>query len=104
MFLLYITTANKKEAIAIARTIITEHLAACANIIEPVTSLYWWEGKVQESTEVLLLAKTSKDLVNPAITRIKQLHSYECPCITAIAVDQADKDFTKWLETSIKLS
>ncbi len=103
MYIIYITSPSKEEALSISRTLIDEGLAACTNIFSDMTSVYKWEGKIQQSSEFILIVKTTKSLVNAAEERIKELHSYKCPCIMSIKIDNCDKDFLKWVETSTKL-
>lgn len=97
----YVTTGGREEALAIARAVVGERLAACANILGEVTSVFRWEGAVQEEREVSLILKTRA--VNlPALTeRIKALHSYTVPCVVAWALDPkaGNTEFMDWLET-----
>ena len=60
---IYITAGSNEEAGTIAKELVSKRLAACANIFENVRSLYWWEGKIQEDKEVVLIAKTKESLV-----------------------------------------
>jgi periplasmic divalent cation tolerance protein len=94
---LYVTTANTQEAETIARTLVGERLAACANVLGAMRSFYWWDGEVQESGEVALVLKTRLDLVDAATQRIKALHSYDCPCVVALTIDGGNTDFIKWI-------
>ncbi|MBN2058628.1 MAG: divalent-cation tolerance protein CutA [Candidatus Saganbacteria bacterium] len=95
--LVYITTANKKEALKIARAVLAKKLAAGSNIIDRVSSLYWWKGKVQSAKEALLIFKTTKKAVPRLIRTVKAIHSYECPCIIELPIGQGDPDFLRWL-------
>jgi periplasmic divalent cation tolerance protein len=103
MRIIYITCPSKTEALTLSHALVDEGLVACTNIIENMTSVYKWEGKVREDNEVVVIAKTSEKMVNKAIKRIKTLHSYDCPCAIAIKIEEANKDFVKWVETSLKL-
>jgi periplasmic divalent cation tolerance protein len=104
MCLIYVTTSSTQEAKTIASTLLKERLIGCANIASNIQSMYWWEEKIEESQETLLFLKTSQSLTSQVMARVRELHSYDCPCITALPITQADKDFTKWLETSLKLA
>ena len=96
--LVYVTAPSRDEAMKIARAAVEERLAACANVLGPMTSMYWWEGKVQEEGEVSFILKTRADLV-PALTqRIKALHSYTCPCVVALPVAAGNPDFLAWID------
>jgi periplasmic divalent cation tolerance protein len=95
--LVYITVGNMDEARAIGRGLVSARVAACANIIHPVHSMYWWEGEVQEDTEVIVLAKTREDLVDDLIEKVKSLHSYECPCIVTLPILEGYGPFLEWV-------
>lgn len=95
----YVTAANREEALAIARAAVDERLAACANILGGMTSVFRWEGAVQEENEVALILKTRAANL-PALTeRIKTLHSYSVPCVVswALSRDEGNTDFLDWL-------
>ncbi|OFX12650.1 MAG: dihydroorotate dehydrogenase [Alphaproteobacteria bacterium RIFOXYD12_FULL_60_8] len=97
--LIYVTTADTEQAKSIARTVVEERLAACVNILGAVSSFYWWDGKVQEDGEVSLIAKTRADLVEPLTRRIKELHTYACPCVVALPIVGGNPDFLRWIGT-----
>ena len=93
----YITAGTMDEARAIGRGLVSARLAACANIIHPVHSMYWWEGKMQEDTEVIIVAKTREDLVDALIEKVKSMHSYECPCIVTLPIREGYTPFLDWV-------
>ena len=95
--IIYITAPNKEEAEKISRVLLEERLIACANIIDSITSLYWWKGEIQKSGEALLIAKTKESLIDQLIKRVKALHSYECPCIVSFSIAKGNPDFLKWI-------
>ena len=97
--LVYMTTKNKKEAKTIAKELITSRLAACVNIMDNANSIYWWEGKVQDEKETVLIAKTKKALVKKLVKKVKSLHSYSCPCIISMPISDGNADFLDWIET-----
>lgn len=100
--LIYVTAANREEALAIARAVVEERLAACANLLAPITSVYRWQGTVQEDTEVAMILKTQCELVERLTERILALHSYECPCVVALPITAGNPAFLNWIrnETS----
>ncbi len=101
--LLYMTAPNREEAESIGRSLVERRLAACVNILPQIQSFYWWEGQVQADSEVLLLAKTREELVEPAIAAVKEMHSYTVPAILAIEIKNGNPDFLKWLDEETNL-
>lgn len=93
----YATAADAEEARRIARQVVEEQLAACANIIAGVTSIFRWEGKLEEAAEAMLILKTTEEKLDRLIARVKSLHSYECPCIEALPVVEGNRDFLEWV-------
>jgi len=96
--LIYITAKDKEEAGKIGRALVEARLAACVNIIENMNSIYWWEGKIQDESEAILIAKTRELLVPKLIEKVKSLHSYECPCIVSLPLLGGNKDYLDWIE------
>ncbi len=95
---LYLTAANQAEAEKISRTLVAERLAACANVLGPIRSFYWWQGNVQDDAEVAFLLKTRTDLVDRVVARVKQLHSYTVPCVVAWPIEAGNPDYLAWVE------
>tara|TARA_B100001564_G_C20165375_1_gene457258 strand:- start:108 stop:416 length:309 start_codon:yes stop_codon:yes gene_type:complete len=102
--MIYVTFGSKEEAINICRKLVEKEFVACANIINNVVSVYSWEGQVQEDAEVVAILKTSDVLVDSVIAAIKEDHSYDIPAISVIEVTKNNEEFTKWLETCVKIS
>ena len=94
----YVTAGDAVEALRIGRAAITERLAACANIIEGMRSVYWWNGAVQDGREAVLILKTTEDRLEALIARVRELHSYDCPCIEALPVVAGYAPFLDWVE------
>ena len=97
VMIVYVTASNQSEARRIGRTLVEERLAACANILEPMNSIYWWEGKVQEASEAVLILKTTQARLEALVNRVKALHSYDCPCVEAWPVAVGYKPFLDWV-------
>ena len=95
--LIYITTSTLDEARAIGKELVSSRLAACANIIDQINSIYWWDGKIQDDREVLLIAKTKESLVRELIEKVRSMHSYECPCIVSLPILDGNKPFLDWI-------
>ena len=93
----YMTAGSVEAARVIGKVLVEERLAACVNMFEHMQSFYWWEGKVQEDQEVVLIAKTTKSLTDALIERVKQIHSYDCPCIVTLPVESGNPDFLAWI-------
>ena len=99
---IYITAPSAGLAQSIGRTLVEERLAACVNILENMSSLFWWEGRIDEAREAVLIAKTRSDLVPDLIARVKALHSYTVPCVVALRVIEGNPDFLKFLAGETK--
>lgn len=96
--LLYCTTASIAEAEAIAETVVGARLAACANILPGMRSVYWWQGKMEKGEEAVLILKTRPDLVDAATAAVKAAHSYSVPCVLPLPVGAGgNPDYIAWL-------
>ena len=93
----YVTAKDETEAKTIARAGVGERLAACANVLGRIDSVYWWQGSVCEENEVALILKTSAARKPELIHRIKELHSYECPCVVCLPIADGNRDFLNWI-------
>lgn len=93
----FITAPNEEEAAKISRTIVGERLAACVNIIRSVRSIYRWQGRVEDESEVLMIVKTKRTLFERLQGRVKELHSYEVPEIIGLPVIEGSKAYLDWL-------
>ena len=96
----YVTAKNESEALTIARTLLEEQLIACANVIPTIRSLYRWQGKTIDDCESLMIAKTDKKLAEKVTARIRQLHSYECPCIIHFTPAGGFSPFLDWVSAN----
>lgn len=96
--LLYITCENRRQAKSLGLKLLKERLVACVNIISKIETTYWWKGKLESCSEALLLCKTTARNVPKLIRRVKQLHSYEIPCVLALKVEKGNPKYIKWLE------
>lgn len=93
----YITVGSEEEADLIGKSLVKEKLAACANIISPMRSFYWWNDEIQSDKEIVVIFKTQSSLIEVLISRVKELHSYECPCIIVLPVECGNKNFLNWI-------
>ncbi|HWG79414.1 MAG TPA: divalent-cation tolerance protein CutA [Stellaceae bacterium] len=93
----YATAGDAAEALRIGRAVVEERLAACANVLGGMRSVYWWQGAVQEGVEAVLVLKTTDDRLGALIARVRELHSYDCPCIEALPVTGGYQGFLDWV-------
>ena len=100
--IIYITVSNKGEAEKIASVLLNQKLCACVNIIENVTSFFFWKDKIQKEKEVILLAKTTENLTKRLIETVKKKHSYSCPCVVSVPILDGNPDFLQWIQNSTK--
>ena len=101
IYLVYMTAGDKDEARTIGRVLVESRLAACVNILENMTSIYGWEGRLQEDHEVVLLAKTTADRFNELKTKVVEIHSYDCPCILGFYASEGYPPFLDWIHESV---
>ena len=95
--LIYITAGDRDEAVRIGRTLVEERLAACANVLDGMTSIYRWQGDICEDTEAVLIAKTTAEHVDVLTARVRGLHSYDCPCVVVLPVGGGNAGFLDWI-------
>ncbi len=93
--------SDKKEATKIAQSLLKERLIACANIVGPVSSLFWWEGKINKANEFLVIMKSRKNLFKKLSERVKELHSYEVPEVITLPVTEGLPSYLNWLGASL---
>lgn len=94
------TWPDAEKARAAARVLVEEKLAACANLVPGVESIYRWEGKVETSSEVLVVLKTTIARYQMLETRILELHSYEVPEIVCLRATDGLPRYLRWVESN----
>ena len=99
--LVYITAKDEEEANRIGQALVGEKLAACVSI-HPIRSIFRWQGEISQEREVAILAKTRAELVDEVMSRVKELHSYEVPCIIVLPLEKGNPDFLEWISQSTK--
>ncbi len=97
------TTTSKEEASRIARVLVSERLAACANIIPGISSVYRWNEEVQEEKETLLVIKTTVAQVDALEARVVELHSYDVPELLAIPVVGGHQPYITWVDSAVEV-
>ena len=96
--IIFITASSSEEAKKIATALVEEKLVACVNIIPQIKSIYWWESKVCQDDEVLLISKTKQSLFTTIMDRVKALHSYEVPEIISFPISEGSPEYLSWIE------
>ncbi len=96
----YTTFPTKTEAKQVVLALLEEELIACANIIDGVESYFLWEDGIQKANEVVVIFKTRVKNEEKIIRLIKELHSYDVPCIIFTSIDHGNPNFLKWVEQS----
>ena len=91
------TAASRDEAEKIANFLVEERLAACAQIIAPIQSIYWWEGKVCRSDEIFFMAKTTRDVFPRLVEAVQRLHSYKVPQLVFVPIADGSAPYLDWL-------
>ena len=95
------TTETKDDAGRIAAALVERRLAACVQIVGPITSTFRWEGKVQSAEEWLCVAKTHRDLYERVEGAIRELHTYQVPEIVATAIAAGSQSYLDWLDGEV---
>ncbi len=97
----YITAQGMVEANQIAMALVNERLAACVNIIPQVHSFFWWEGKIDNAYESMLIGKTDTDKIGAIKKRVKEIHSYDVPEIIFLPITAGYEPYLNWIKRSI---
>jgi periplasmic divalent cation tolerance protein len=93
----YVTARDRDEALRIGKSLVEERLAACVNVLDGMRSIFRWEGRVEEASEAVLLVKTSADRSQAVLDRVKELHSYDCPCVVFWPLSGGNPDYLDWI-------
>jgi periplasmic divalent cation tolerance protein len=96
-----VTAGSGDEAATIARALVDERLAACANIVSGITSIYRWQGRVEQASETLLIIKTDRRQLDALVGRVRALHSYTVPEVVALAIDGGSAPYLRWLDEEV---
>lgn len=95
--LIYTTYPALVEAERAGRDIVQRRLAACVNILPGMVSHYWWEGKVERATEVVMIIKTRASLATAVEAAVKESHPYQVPAIVVLPVEGGDPAYLGWI-------
>jgi periplasmic divalent cation tolerance protein len=102
--LVYITAPSVEVAKSLGRNLLEKRLAACINILPQMSSLYWWEGNIETSEEVVLIAKTDEILLRDLISEVEKQHPYTVPCALTINIESGSEGYLKWLKSCLQPS
>lgn len=99
---IYVTCADSTQAQIIAEALVTEELVACVNILPEVLSIYRWQGRLERAAECAFIAKTRRSLAERVTARIKDLHSYDIPCVVAWPIVGGHAPYLDWIEAETR--
>lgn len=97
-----VTASSPEEAARVARALVDERLAACVNIVPGLRSIYRWQGRVEDATEVLLIVKTARHVLSALTERVRALHSYTVPEVIALPITGGDAPYLEWLMGEVR--
>jgi periplasmic divalent cation tolerance protein len=98
----FTTTESRDDAEMISRDLVEKRLAACAQVLGPITSTYWWKEEIERTEEWLCIVKSRKDLFKELEEAIKSIHPYEVPEIVAAPIVLGSPDYLAWLGQETK--
>ena len=96
------TAANSDEATRIAEMLVERKLAACVQVLPPMTSIYVWKGDVQRESEILLVAKSTRAKFDELEASVRAIHSYETPEIIALPIVAGSPSYLSWLSNCLE--
>jgi periplasmic divalent cation tolerance protein len=100
--LMMTTVSSREEANTIAAELVSRRLAACVNILGPVSSVYRWQGEIEHSEEFLLLLKTTEAQTVPIQDALRELHSYQLPELITFPIEAGFESYLNWIAASVR--
>ncbi len=97
----FTTTEKREDASNIAKILVERKLAGCVQIVGPITSTYWWKGRVESAEEWLCIIKSKRSLYKEIERVIKEIHPYETPEIVGVPLTLGSKEYLKWLSDEL---
>ncbi|XP_049799622.1 protein CutA homolog [Schistocerca nitens] len=97
----FVTTPNEEVAKKLAHGLVNKRMAACVNIIPKITSVYMWEGKVNEDTEVLMMIKTKTSRVEDLTSFVKENHPYDVCEVIALPIEKGNAPYLDWINDTV---
>ncbi|MCG2864377.1 MAG: divalent-cation tolerance protein CutA [Vulcanisaeta sp.] len=95
---IFVTVPNKDVGVELARHLVSNRLVACVNVVDGLKSIYYWEGRVEEDNEALLIIKSRKDRLDDIINAVRGKHPYKVPEIIALPIIGGLKDYLAWID------
>lgn len=99
--LVMVTAPSSEKAVELARTLVAERLAACANLL-PARSIYSWEGKVCDDAEVLMILKSHAELFEALRARVLALHPYQVPEVLRLGIEAGHAPYLEWIRANVR--
>ncbi len=99
--LMLTTVSSREEANTIASELVSRRLAACVNILGPISSVYRWQGAIENSEEFLLLIKSTEAQLRPIQDALGELHSYELPELISFTIESGAQSYLDWIAASV---
>lgn len=100
--LMFMAASTKEEATKIVRCLLEEKLIACANIVGPIASLFWWEEKIDETSEFLVIMKSQSKLFGKISRKVREMHSYEVPELIAFHIERGLPTYLNWIDAVLQ--
>ena len=97
-----VTSSSASEAKIMATHLLQERLVACVNLVPKITSLYWWQDKIEECREALMFMKTTRERVERVMESVKKFHSYDVPEILVLPVSGGSEEYLRWIDESMR--
>ena len=101
---IFMTAGSEEEAQKVARTLVEKRLVACCQLLPGMRSFYWWKGEICADDEVLLIAKTRRNLFDAVVEAVRSIHSYEVPEIVAMPIADGFDAYVRWLDENVTSS
>jgi len=99
--IIFITCSSIEEADKIKDILLQEKKVACVNIIPEVRSFFWWQGKIDTSNEVLLIAKSNLEILSTIVELVKKYHSYDVPEVIALPIINGNREYLEWIDKNV---
>jgi periplasmic divalent cation tolerance protein len=93
----YITAPDRAEALRIGKALLEARLAACINVLDGMRSAYWWQGRIEEADECVLIAKSAAHRREEIIAKVKELHPYSVPCVVFWPIEGGNPEYLAWI-------